>query len=1505
MALSTHTGGAADKAGFFHESIWGIQCILEVLNGAAESIQIETPGDDGAEFCVQRGSVKEHWQAKRQVTGQATWSIESLRHVIGFFFEKFRAGDVCVFASISEVPDLRVLSENAKAAKKADGGLDLFRSQFLDQRRALNFKRLQALVNAAEDEVFEFLCSITIHGGREITLESFIGFNLSVQFQAPWQTSMAVLRDLYLRSVHEKLFAGDIESYLREGKIEKRRFGGADVKDRIAGITNNYVAGQKSRFIRRESIRRSVAADVVNKIRFSESPLDLLITAPAGGGKSACLTQIVEGLQVAGIPVLAFRLDRIEPVPSVIQLGEKLGLGESPACVISEAFSGVPVVLVVDQLDCVSTSSGRHPDFFDTVSALCDEVCGLRSRHRIHLVFACRKFDFEHDHRLKRLISKDQQPILVGELTVEEVQGVLGQEGGDFSRLNPHQQTMLRLPQNLSQYVDAGLVASENQFSTPKELCDAYWMAKRKAVNIDRSDFDSYWVPSITHLTNVMSERQVLSVPLAVMDGYPPEFLERMASEGVLAIDQNRCGFGHETFFDYCFARTQSNSGRGFVEFLENDVQHLFRRAQLRQVLAFLRDEEFSVYLSSVARILGSEKIRPHIKIFAVELLASHPQACDEELQLLMPWIEAELDSRRDNTRNSDKLGARIWDRFFSSRTLFRVADRIGCLESWIRSDNPEVLNLMASYLRWQTGEHAGRVAELLEPFVGNEAWYERLRYMMEQGNLDKERRYFDLFLQLLDSGVLDQAKDRFVSNGTFWSMSYGLAEKRPERCAELAGRWLARQLILVGGDSENQEILRSNLDDHFGVDDLFLSARGAPEVFLENVLPVVIRAAEAYVLDDAEEGFSHDQLWLIRFRDENMGMLEAFPSACEAAMGIVGERNPELLRSFIERLLPCRLYTANSLVVAGYLSNPDAYADEALRLIIAEPGRLHCGFADNSYWLSQQLIQSCSGKCTIQTFRDLELLLLDFVSPYERTKEGFRYRGHAAFNLVSSLDGTRISERARGQLGEWKEKYKWPSGPPVGVRSYFVGSPIEREAAARMSDSQWLRAIEKYDSEEQRFDYSRPDKGGAIELARVLQKFTEEEPDRFAQLALRFPLDVNPRYLASVLEGLRGAVTSSDLKLMVARRVFDLDHYECFRSAMGVLGAFVDVALPQDAIDYIRRASSYLNGGEMELTDGRFGGDILNYGINSIPGFAAGAIHNLISSDARYSSVFFDCIEVMVADSRLPVRSCVASILMAVSYHDDSLARDWTFRLLDADDRLLVTRYVRELIRRGVRDDLEVFRPTIERMLCSPYDEVRGHGGQLSCIARLFHDDANSLSEAALAGDIHSRLGACEVAKSNLLNPQCREWCEAALIRLFYDDSSEVRKKAGGCFWKVWHSPETPLMDYEALIETFLSSAAFADEPTFLLHALEATKFKVPKVVLDVCERFIARCSEEARDIRTSRARDEFTIGKLVFASYAQLQDQALQLRALGVIDQMVIEGLYSANNHLLEFER
>lgn len=1495
MALSTHPGGAADKAGLVHEALWGVRAFVSVLNGEASAIRIESPGDGGAEFYLVRGGVREHWQAKRQVTGQVSWSLQRLEAVLKFFYEKTRAGERCVFASVSDAPELRTLSQNARAA----ASFAEFCQHFLCKGRNDQFAQLRRLLGSpGENDVFRFLRAVTVESSAEVTLESLVGCTLAATFHGPWQTTMAVLRDLYLHSAHETMTAADIERHLQNRGITRRRASSPEARDRILAITRGYVAGQRAKLICGTAIRRAVANEIVAKLQSSSTPLDILLTSPAGGGKSACLCQIVEGLQDAGVPVLAFRLDRIEPVATAIALGEKLGLRESPAMVLADNYPGQTVALVVDQVDCVSASSGRHPDFFDIVAALRDEVLGLRSRAKIHLVMACRKFDFEHDHRLKRLLPKDQNPIQLAEFTADEVQAVLAREGGSLSKLTPHQQAMLRLPQNLALYVGAGLARTQNRFTTAKELCDAYWDAKRKAVAAQRPEFDAHWLPAISQLVATMSGRQELSLPVTTMDSFPPEFLDRMVSEGVLTRDGQRYGFGHETFFDYCFARTQPNGGRDFVRFLEGDEQHLFRRAQLRQVLAFLRDADFKAYLESVGHLLRSDRIRPHLKLLTVELVAAHPEPRDEELQALMPWIESEMACRRAGKPNSDRL---------ASRTLFGVADRLGFLQRWLQSDEAWLLDTMCLYLRWQADQHAERVAELLEPFVASGGdWKARLRYVMEGRHLGKCQRYFDLFLRLLDDGTLDDARDRFASNGTFWSMLHGFAEERPVWCAELAACWLSRRVAVAKSASEQDEFPGSWLDDDFGVHDLFTSARKAPAAFLEHVLPAIIRAAEAFKYD-VEEGLARDRVWPLWIQSEHINMSQALLGACETALELVGQQSPDALRPFIGQLRASTLYTANHLLMSAYLSCPAAFADEALALLVAEPERLHCGYSDSPFWLSRLVIEKCSPHSTEATFRAVEETVLAFVPAYERTKDGMRRRGHTAFNLASALAGHRRSAHANAQIAQWQAKFGKPDGPPQGIRCYTVVSPIPQGSAQHMTDEQWLRAIAKYSVVGRRWDIEHPERGGPEELAALLQKFVKEEPERFARLALRFPEDAHPSFFMNVLYGLKESVLPAERKLEVVRRVFAHRDKACLCAALDLLGEITDAQLPEDAIQFIRDAAQHPDP-ESELWDGErpyYGGDMLTHGINTVRGHAAGAIRDLIKHDAAYLSAFSQALDNLVADPSLAVRAVVASTLFAVARHDTLLALRLMDNLLQADERLLGTAYVRDFIRASLAEHFDHFAPTIERMLRSSWDEVKKQGGILACLARLYREAADPLAEAALSGAEPCRLGACEVAKSNLLHPDCRVWCEPVLLRFFHDASKAVRTQAARCFWHLWHSPNMPLSDYEALIRDFLNSPAFADHPAFLLHALEETCHQVPEIALDVCEIFTSRCAEGARDIRTSLAADEHTIGKLVFTAYARLPSREFRMRALALIDQMSLEGFPSANTHLAEIER
>jgi hypothetical protein len=1507
--MSSLPGGPADKAGLSHEALWGVVAMLKVLHGQATEIRIEPPSIDAAEFYVQTKPGREYWQAKRQLLSQQTWTLTALNRekVLGFFLDRSRAGDICVFVSITDAPEFRTLADDARAAND----LGEFESKFLSKERRINFNELCRFWNdSTPSEAFDYLRRIRVEGGQEATVEGLLVCLLDVSFEGSPQAALDCLQQLYLNSVHQTLNAQAIESHLETRGI-KRRAAALDpsVCDKLLRTTDSYLAGQQAKLIRGQPIPRQAAKEIAEKLKGTESALDIALVASAGGGKSGCLFQLATNLREAAIPVFAFRLDRVRPVQTTIALGEQFGLPDSPAVVLARCFPGQRCVLLIDQLDFVSSTSGRHPDFFDVVAALIEEARGLRATSLIHLVIACRKFDFEHDHRLRSLLRKEDKPIELALLTADEVKVAVSSAGGNVSFLSPRQIELLRLPQNLSLFIDADLAQQPKPaFISQKDLFDEYWEAKQRELISTHPNEMTHWKPLIDKLTRDMSERQELSVPKSRLDESPAHFVNALISAGVLTVDENRYGFRHESLFDYCFARGVASMSEEFVAVLENDEQQLFRRAQLRQVLVYLRDDDFKRYLENVRLALMSSKIRPHLKLLVLDLLGALPEPRDEELALLMPFIDSELDYRRRKETNPQKIASRAFEVFFHSASLFRVADRLEYIQRWLNSGEDWLEDLMMLYLRRQTDENADRVAEIVEPFVGKGGrWTDRLRYLMEWRSHDKGRKYFELFLRLIDDGTLDDARDRFAMNGTFWIMLHGLSERHPAWCAEVAAHCLRRR-VARGLAQKTGDYVRIELDDDFGVDDLFESARRASKAFLTEVLPAIIHAAEATQYPN-EGALPRDQVWAIHSQSDHIGLDNAYLRGCDTAFeelakaGLIDEMRP-----FIATLLNSRLYTSNLLLQHAYFMAPEVFAEEAMLLLVSEPERLFCDFSDNAFWISRCLIEKCSPHCSESTFEKLETVLLNFTTPVERSKDGLKVRGLAAFNLLSALPPQRRSNSVTARFEELGRKFGTPKGPPRPIRAYTVESPIAKEAAEHMNDDNWLNAIAKHNKPRAVPDWEHPERGGAYELAGMLQQFVEKEPERFVHLALRFPSGTNVAFFTNVLYGLKKADISSDLKIEVVRRVTAFDDNDCAKAALNVLGSLKVYPLPDDLCNFIKTLAVDHPDPEKEQWEGEqpyYGGDILRHGINTVRGRAAEAIRDLIWYDERYLQVFLLTVTRIVNDKTLSVRSCVASTLIAVAGCDAGAGISLFSQLTQTDDRLLGTPYAEKFISYALREHFGKLRVHIERMLQSEYASVKQIAGRLACLARLYHQSADDLGETALAGDSCMRLRAAEVAENNLVYPECRGWCEAALVRLFNDGDHKVRNQASRCFWHLWKNTEIPLASFNSLIAVFTKSKAFTEEPSMLLHALEDTRQQMPETTLDVCDEFVTKCAAQARDISTGIAADEITIGKLVFRSYAQFQSRDLKLRALSLIDRMCEEGLHSASKNLVEFDR
>ena len=188
------------------------------------------------------------------------------------------------------------------------------------------------------------------------------------------------------------------------------------------------------------------------------------------------------------------------------------------------------------------------------------------------------------------------------------------------------------------------------------------------------------------------------------------------------------------------------------MAFLKASEQHLFRRAQVRQVLAYLRERDPARYITELRNLLLDNEIRPHLKDLAFALLAEVQDPIDDERAIWKTWIEPTLKAVEDGTPNQDKLSELAWRRLFGSRSWFEDIDQRGLVECWLSSGNDQLTDMAVSYLRLHQRHSPDRVAALLGPYVdlGGE-WAQRLQSVFEWSDLHTSRSFFDLFLRLVE----------------------------------------------------------------------------------------------------------------------------------------------------------------------------------------------------------------------------------------------------------------------------------------------------------------------------------------------------------------------------------------------------------------------------------------------------------------------------------------------------------------------------------------------------------------------------------------------------------------------------------------------------------------------------------------------------------------------------------------------------------------------------------
>jgi hypothetical protein len=747
--------------------------MLDLLDGRAQQLRIEVPGDEGvgSEFRLMVEGVPEWHQAKRQ-RADGPWTVSALirEGVVQPWQANLGRGDKCVFVSTTGADELRELADRAVAASSWNE----FDAQFLAAKSVRgSFDRLRkAWDDPPYADVMSALRHVQVRGVGEFDLAEWLNHRLRwlVAGTEP-ATGAAVLAQFADDSVHRELTAGEVWSHLAgHGIVPRHLDRDASVVRRVAENADAYLARIRRFYIGGQELARSESNDALGHL---DADRRTVLAGTAGVGKSVVTGQVVVAVRERQWPVFVVAADRLPDVATTTQLGIELGLPDSPATVLAGVAAGGDSLLVVDQLDSVGVVSGRHSERLGLVEDLLSEA---RSYPRMRVLLACRQFDLDHDRALRALAQDgNSATVSIGELDEAQIHQALGDAGLAAVTTAPLAR-LLAMPLHLALYVELAQGGVDVAMTrTLTDLYDSYWDTKRTACRRARGGTDE-WLPAVERLVDLMTDRQELSLPKAVLDDLD-EQTKVMASESVLTVGQGRVAFFHETFFDYCFARQFITSGDTVRDWLSASQQDLFQRAQVRQILTYERGADRARYLSDLAWLLTSPEVRPHIKALVVALLESPADPAPEEWEVLRPIA--------DDAQSP--LNTRVWQAIRRNPAWFPVLDATGSWEELLRAGGD-----MADRAIWTLAGHAAdhpvRVLELLA-LAPSGVWPSRRRWFLQVADVHRATELVALLLTAIDEG------DYEAQGGDLHHLVRQLAASNPIRGVEVLAALVRRAL--------------------------------------------------------------------------------------------------------------------------------------------------------------------------------------------------------------------------------------------------------------------------------------------------------------------------------------------------------------------------------------------------------------------------------------------------------------------------------------------------------------------------------------------------------------------------------------------------------------------------------------------------------------------------------------------------------------------------------------
>lgn len=861
------------------------------------------------------------------------------------------------------------------------------------------------------------------------------------------------------------------------------------------------------------AIERPELSQLLNFEEDDEGSTKAVIGDP-GSGKTALLATLAHLLTTMEVPFLAIKADFLDPnITDEESLQKGLRLPDLPSNILQRLSYHGPVFLLMDQLDAlagyVDLRTGR-------LSVLLNLARALGMRRNIHIVLSARRFEFEHDTRLK-VIHAESLPLELPPWST--VLQILEANGIKAAGWPTDAQQVLRSPQSLATFLRLADPSKTEPFGKYQQMLERLW--SERVLNRANGNRLSGLAGKIAE---DMAERETLWLASSRYDSNV-EDIQALLAEKILttpAGSPGSIGFSHQTVFEFALARSFAQEEGRLSAYVRERATSLFIRPKLWAALTYLRGVESTAYEAELLAIWSLPDLRLHLRHLIIEFLGQQSEPESYEMRILTQALASE--DRRAALQAI--VGSKGW--FFHFRNT-EIANAMV---------NPNEASVATGILSRASEFGSDEVLTLVKKcWLPNKAFDGYAWHILEES-----ATWSDAHLKIASTivertEIAPFAFDHMVStigaNQPLMAIKLVLARLNVllSKAKKHADEQLAMRQPTEGDDSSIERYMDSpaetivRLVEHSdGWDGLEALAKADPMNFLAHIWPWFHEVLELikHFKEEQTNELSFPIRYALDYRFEDEDTLDlpepSLLGGIRAATESLAAQDSERFLVWFKGAQDENATPAQRLLAHTLSTQPQRFAADALAFLLADTRRLNLGSIEDYSGTTKRLIRAASPFWSYEQIDKFVKHILAFAprpAPYRDAKGRqlfYQYVERIRFELLSSLSTGQLPNQAETLIKEGERKFGKTKRGATFTGPNWIGSSMSADAIGHAADEEVLNAFQALPDATGWDNPKHWLKGGNIQLSRAFADFAKKNPQRAIEIMRQFSPAIGAR---------------------------------------------------------------------------------------------------------------------------------------------------------------------------------------------------------------------------------------------------------------------------------------------------------------------------------------------------------------------------------------------------------